>query len=73
MKVLVTQNRRGIGDLIIFIPYIFYISERLGTPVSLLVRKNCKASQILSEDKSFYVYIVARELPGGTGELTAVR
>ena len=51
MKVLVSQNRRGIGDLIIFIPYIFYISERLGTPVSLLVRKNCKASQILSEDK----------------------
>jgi len=51
MKVLVTQNRRGIGDLIIFIPYIFYISEKLSTPVSLLVRKSCKASEILSKDK----------------------
>ncbi len=50
MKVLVTQNRRGIGDLIIFLPYIFYISEKLEVPISLLVRENCKADEILAQD-----------------------
>ena len=27
MKVIVIQNRMGIGDLIIFLPYIFSISK----------------------------------------------
>jgi len=50
MKVLVTQNRRGIGDLIIFLPYIFYISKKLSVPVSLLVQKNCRAEELIAQD-----------------------
>ena len=50
MKVLVTQNRRGIGDLVIFLPYIFYISETLSVPVSLLVQKNCRAEELIAND-----------------------
>ena len=47
MKVIVIQNRMGIGDLIIFLPYIFSISEEYNTPVSLLVRENTKAKELL--------------------------
>ena len=50
MKVLVVQNRRGIGDLIIYLPYIFYISEKFATPVSLLVQKNCRAEELIGND-----------------------
>ena len=47
MKVIVIQNRMGIGDLIIFLPYIFFISKEYNTPVSLLVRKSTKAKELL--------------------------
>ena len=50
MKVLVIQNRRGIGDLVIYLPYIFYISEKLSSPVSLLVQKNCRAEELIGND-----------------------
>ena len=46
MKVLVIQNRMGIGDLVIFLPYIFCISKTLNTPISLLVRENTKAKDL---------------------------
>ncbi len=39
MKVLVIQNRMGIGDLLIFLPYIYAISKELNAPISLLARK----------------------------------
>ena len=47
MKVLVVQNRMGIGDLIIFLPYIFSISKEYNTPISLLVRENTRAKDLL--------------------------
>jgi len=39
----------GIGDTIIFLPYIKEISERFNTPVNLLVKKNSKADQFLNQ------------------------
>ena len=50
MKVLVIQNRMGIGDLIIFLPYIFSISKEYNTPVSLLVRENTRARELLKNN-----------------------
>ena len=50
MKVIVIQNRMGIGDLIIFLPYIFSISKEYNTPVSLLVRKNTRAKELLKNN-----------------------
>ena len=50
MKVLVIQNRMGIGDLVIFLPYIFCISKTLNTPISLLVRENTKAKDLLKNN-----------------------
>jgi len=52
MKVLVIQQRYGIGDMVIFSPYIQAISKKCGVPVSILAKKSSKASEIFSEDDS---------------------
>ena len=51
MKILIVQNRKGIGDMVIFLPYIEAISKKFGTTVSILVKENSKAYQILNENK----------------------
>ena len=45
MKILVVQNRMGIGDTVIFLPFIEAISRKFNTRVSLLVKKSSKADQ----------------------------
>jgi heptosyltransferase-2 len=49
MKILAIQNRMGIGDTIIFLPFIEAISKKFTTPISLLVKKNSKADQYLDQ------------------------
>ena len=49
MKILVVQNRMGIGDTVIFLPFIKAISEKFGVPISLLVKKSSKADQYLKQ------------------------
>ena len=48
MKILAIQNRMGIGDTVIFLPYIKKISEKFNTPINLLVKKSSKADQFLN-------------------------
>ena len=50
MKVLVIQQRMGIGDMIIFLPYIHAISKKFQSKVSLLVKKNSKADELCADD-----------------------
>ena len=52
MKVLVIQNRMGIGDMVIFLPYIEAISKYFNTPISLLVKENTKSLEFLSNNSS---------------------
>ena len=52
MKILIIQQRYGIGDLIIFLPYIHAISKKFKTKVSLLVKGSSKASDLLSNDEN---------------------
>ena len=47
MKILVIQNRMGIGDTVIFLPFIKAISQKYQQPISLLVKENSKANQYL--------------------------
>ena len=47
MKILAVQNRMGIGDTVIFLPFIEAISRKFNTPVSLLVKKSSKADQYI--------------------------
>ena len=51
MKVLVIQQRMGIGDMIIFLPYIHAISKKIQSKVSLLVKKNSKAESLCADDE----------------------
>ena len=49
MKILAVQNRMGIGDTVIFLPFIEAISKKFDTPVDILVRESSKANQFLNE------------------------
>tara|TARA_X000001036_G_scaffold325331_1_gene303914 strand:- start:2040 stop:3002 length:963 start_codon:yes stop_codon:yes gene_type:complete len=49
MKILAVQNRMGIGDTVIFLPFIKALSEKFNSPISLLVKKNSKADQFLHQ------------------------
>ena len=42
MKILILQNRMGIGDMIMFLPFIEAISKKFKTPVTILAKKNTK-------------------------------
>ena len=46
MKILAVQNRMGIGDTVIFLPFIKAISEKYNSPISLLVKENSHHSLI---------------------------
>ena len=50
MKILAVQNRMGIGDMIIFLPFIEAIAKKFASPVSILVKQNTKSSEILKNN-----------------------
>jgi heptosyltransferase-2 len=47
MKILAIQNRMGIGDTVIFLPFIKALSKKFNSPISLLVKESSKAEQYL--------------------------
>ena len=47
MKILAIQNRMGIGDTVIFLPFIRALYKKFNSPVSLLVKESSKADQYL--------------------------
>lgn len=49
MKILAIQNKMGIGDTVIYLPYIEAISKKFNTSVNLLVKKSSKANQYLNQ------------------------
>ena len=53
MKILAIQNRMGIGDTVIFLPFIKALSEKFNSPISLLAKESSKADQYL--DQSNYI------------------
>ena len=50
MKILAIQNRMGIGDMVIFLPFIESIAENFNSPVSLLVKESSKANEYLKNN-----------------------
>ena len=59
MKVLVIQQRPGIGDLVIFLSFIRKIVSKFNSPVSILVKTNSKADEILKNDKPLIDKIIS--------------
>ena len=58
MKILTVQNRMGIGDMVIFLPYIEAIAKNFGVPVSILVKENSKAIQFLGDNRNIDKIII---------------
>ena len=50
MKVLVIQPKVGMGDMVIYLPYIHAISKKYQSQVSLLVKENSRAKELLLDD-----------------------
>ena len=58
MKILVIQNKMGIGDMVIYLPFIDAISKKFNTPVSILVKESSKADQFLKDSNIINKIIV---------------
>ena len=58
MKILAVQNRMGIGDMVIFLPFIEAISKKFSTPISVLVKESSKAIQFLKNNKAINEIII---------------
>ena len=67
MKILIIQQRYGIGDLIIFLPYIHAISKKFNTRISLLVKESSKASDLLADDDHIDEIIILDKEKDGLG------
>ena len=67
MKILIIRQRYGIGDLIIFLPYIHAISKKFNTRISLLVKESSKASDLLADDDHIDEIIILDKEKDGLG------
>jgi len=67
MKVLVIQPKIGMGDMVIYLPYIHAISKKYQTSVSILVKENSRASQLLADDSHIDEIIILDRTKNNTG------
>ena len=68
MQILIIQPKIGMGDMIIYLPYIHAISRKYKKPVSILVKENSKAKELLSEDNHIdEIIILKKEMDGVVG------
>ncbi len=67
MKILIIQQRYGIGDLVIFLPYIHAISEKFKVKISLLAKESSKAHDLLSQDEHINEIITLDKEKDGLG------
>ena len=71
MKILVIQNKMGIGDMVIYLPFIKAISKKFNTRVSILVKESSKAEQFLKDSNIINKIIILErnnKLKGGRHE-----
>jgi heptosyltransferase-2 len=55
------------GDMVIYLPYIHAISKKYQTPVSILVKENSRASQLLADDSHIDEIIILDRSQNSTG------
>ena len=68
MKILIIQTKMGIGDMIIYLPYIHAISKKYKKSVSVLVKDNSRAKDLLDDDNHINEIITLRkEMDGVSG------
>ena len=67
MKVLVVQQRFGIGDMVIFTPYLHAISQHFNVPITLLAKKSSKADELYANDNHIDKIIFLDKSKDGIG------
>ena len=72
MKVLVIQQRMGIGDMVIFLSYIHAIAKKENCPVSILVKENSRADEFLNQDKHIDKIILLDRKRNDTGKHSGI-
>ena len=60
MKILAIQNRMGIGDMVIFLPYIEAVAKKYKGQVTLLVKENSKAEHLIKDNKYINEIIILK-------------
>ena len=60
MKILAIQNRMGIGDMVIFLPYIEAVAKKYNGQVTLLVKENSKAEDLIKDNKHINEIIILK-------------
>jgi len=67
MKVLVIQPKIGMGDMVIYLPYIHAIFKKYEVPISILVKDNSRAKDLLADDKKISEIISLDRTKNNTG------
>ncbi len=65
MQILIIQPKIGMGDMIIYLPYIHAISKKYKTTVSLLVKENSRANELLDGDEHINEIITLKKQMDG--------
>ena len=58
MKILIVQNKKGIGDLIIYLPFIEAVAKKFATKIYLLAKENSKAIELMKNNKNIKEIII---------------
>ena len=67
MQILIIQPKIGMGDMIIYLPYIHAISKNYKKSVSLLVKDNSRAKDLLADDSHIDEIITLKKEMDGLG------
>tara|TARA_X000001036_G_scaffold404541_1_gene411901 strand:+ start:326 stop:1246 length:921 start_codon:yes stop_codon:yes gene_type:complete len=67
MNILIIQPKKGMGDMIIYLPYIHAISKKYNQAVSILVKDNSRAKELLAEDVHIDEIITLKKEMDGLG------
>tara|TARA_B100000886_G_scaffold156914_1_gene106885 strand:+ start:301 stop:1101 length:801 start_codon:yes stop_codon:yes gene_type:complete len=69
VKILVIQNKMGIGDTVIYLPFIKAISKKFNCQVSLLVKASSKADEFLNKTNYIDQVIYQKKNDGILGSI----
>ena len=58
MKILIVQNKKGIGDLVIYLPFIEAVAKKFATKIYLLAKENSKVIELMKNNKNIKEIII---------------
>ena len=73
MKILAIQNKMGIGDTVIYLPFIKAIAKKFHCPISLLVQESSKADEFLNQTPYIGQVIYLKKNEGYDGILGSLK